>query len=335
MSPNEKGIIFVKIDYLLMYYLRLFIIIYFVLIFDAVYAQGGFTRPNDWKKYRKEVVFQVGASIFLGDLGGLNRIGTDFSPVDVEFVLTRPAISLGYRYKLAKNFNIHSSFNYLLVAGDDKLTTEKFRSNRNLNFKSNIFELAVRAEVSLFASQVGHRYGIKKTLKRRLKGKSNEIILFLGVGGFYYNPKGRNPATGKFEKLYPMHTEGQGLPGGPKQYKRISISIPMGIAWRMTLNKLWCIGLEYSYRKTFTDYIDDVSTTYYPDKVLFEDTYGPKALAFSDPNLGNIPNATAPNGDGTGAQRGDKEKDSYMSLQFTVGRFFPPKRRKTKLRSKF
>ena len=64
MSPNEKGIIFVKIDYLLMYYLRLFIIIYFVLIFDAVYAQGGFTRPNDWKKYRKEVVFQVGASIF-------------------------------------------------------------------------------------------------------------------------------------------------------------------------------------------------------------------------------------------------------------------------------
>jgi hypothetical protein len=51
--------------------------------------------------------------------------------------------------------------------------------------------------------------------------------------------------------------------------------------------------------------------------------------------LGNIPNASAPNGDGTGAQRGDKEKDSYMSLQFTVGRFLPPKRRKTKLRSKF
>jgi hypothetical protein len=317
-----------------MYQKLLFVSIIFLCYTVRLYSQN-FMRANDWKKYRKEVIFQAGVSEFLGDLGGLNKIGTDYSPVDLEFSLTRPAFSLAYRYKFAKNFNIHSSFNYLLVSGDDKLTTEQFRSNRNLNFKSNIFELAVRAEVSLFSSQVGHRYGIKKTLSRRHKGKSNEFIIFAGVGGFYYNPKGRNPATGKWEKLYPMHTEGQGLPGGPKQYKRISISIPMGLAWRMTLNKLWCIGLEYSFRKTFTDYIDDVSTTYYPDKTLFVDTYGTKSLAFSDPNLGNIPYATAPNGDGTGAQRGDKEKDSYMSLQFTVGRFFPPKRRKTKLRSKF
>ena len=312
----------------------LLIIIVFLSFVKESFSQGGFTRPNDWKKYRKELVVQAGVSEFLGDLGGLNRIGTDFSPVDLEFTLTRPALTLAYRYKFAKNFNIHSSFNYLLVAGDDKLTTEQFRNNRNLNFKSNIFELAVRAEVSLFASQVGHRYGIKKTLKRRHKGKSNEFILFAGVGGFWYNPKGRN-TSGKWENLYPLHTEGQGLPGGPKQYKRISVSIPMGIAWRMTLNKLWCIGLEYSYRKTFTDYIDDVSTTYYPDRVAQADAYGVKSLAYADPSLGNIPYATANNGDGTGAQRGDKEKDSYMSLQFTVGRFFPPKRRKTKLRSKF
>ncbi len=318
-----------------MYHRLLLISIFFVIFFQELYSQGGFTRPNDWKKYRKELVLQAGVSEFLGDLGGLNRIGTDFSPVDLEFTLTRPAFSLAYRYKFAKNFNIHSSFNYLLVAGDDKLTTEQFRNNRNLNFRSNIFELAVRAEVSFFASQVGHRYGIKKTLKRRHKGKSNEFILFAGVGGFWYNPKGRNPATGNYEKLYPLHTEGQGLAGGPKQYKRISISIPMGIAWRMTLNKLWCVGLEYSFRKTFTDYIDDVSTTYYYDKTAQVDAYGVKSLAFADPSLGNIPNATANNGDGTGAQRGDKEKDSYMSLQVTIGRFFPPKRRKTKLRSKF
>jgi hypothetical protein len=65
------------------------------------------------------------------------------------------------------------------------------------------------------------------------------------------------------------------------------------------------------------------------------DAYGIKSVAFSDPSKGDIPFATSPNGDGTGAQRGDKEKDSYMSLQVTIGRFFPPKRRKTRLRSKF
>jgi hypothetical protein len=313
-------------------------LIYFVLFFiffsNNLISQN-FERPNNWKKYRREVIFQVGATQFLGDLGGLNKTGTDFSPVDIEFGLTRPAISLAYRYKIARNFNIHSSFNYLLAAGDDKLTTEKFRNNRNLNFKANIFELAVRAEVSLFTSNVGHRYGIRKTRSSRYKGISNEFIGFIGVGGFYFNPKGKDPNTGKYEKLYPLHTEGQGLPGGPKQYKRISISLPVGIAWRITLNKLWCVGLEFNYRKTFTDYIDDVSTTYYHDRSAQLDAYGIKSVELSDPSKGDIPFATVPNGDGTGAQRGDKEKDAYMSLQVTVGRFFPPKRRKTRLRSKF
>ncbi len=55
----------------------------------------------------------------------------------------------------------------------------------------------------------------------------------------------------------------------------------------------------------------------------------------SDPSLGEIPTATANNADGTGAQRGDRQKDAYMSVQITVGRFFPPKRSKSKLRSKF
>lgn len=303
-------------------------------IFQDANAQN-FARPNDWKKFRRELTVQMGASGFLGDLGGLNKIGTDFSPVDIEFVLTRPAFSLDYRYKFAKNFNVHGSFNYLLVAGDDRLTTEPYRNNRNLNFKSNIFELAVRAELTLFKSKVGHRYGIKKTFSRRHKGGSNEFIFFVGVGGFYFNPKGKNPATGQWEKLYPLHTEGQGLPGGPKQYSRFALSIPMGIAYKRTINKLWCVGLEFNYRKTFTDYIDDVSTTYYPNRTAQLEAYGPKSVAFSDPSLGNIPSATANNGDGTGAQRGDKEKDTYMSVQVTVGRFFPPKRKKTRLRSKF
>lgn len=312
----------------------LYIFIFSTCFLQNIYSQN-FARPNDWKKYRREVIISVGASQFLGDLGGLNKIGTDYSPVDLEFTLTRPAVSLAYRYKFTKNFNVQSSFNYLLVSGDDKLTTEPYRNNRNLNFKSNIFELAVRAEVSLFKSKVGHRYGIKKTLMKRHKGGSNEFILFAGIGGFYFNPKGRNPNTGVWEKLYPLHTEGQGLPGGPKQYKRVAICIPMGVAYKKTINKLWCVGVEFCYRKTFTDYIDDVSTTYYPDRAAQAQAYGTKSVIMSDPSLGNIPTATSPNADGTGAQRGDKEKDSYMALQVTVGRFFPPKRKKTRLRSKF
>jgi hypothetical protein len=312
---------------------QLFFLGLFLFLLQSVFSQN-FSRVNDWKKYRKEVQVQVGASGFLGDLGGLDRIGTNFSPVDLELALTRPAISVAYRYKFSKFFNIHSSLNYLLVAGDDKLTKEQFRHNRNLNFKSNIFEAATRFEFSLYSSHVGHRYGIKKTLSRRHKGNSKEFIFFVGAGVFYFNPKGTN-AAGVNQQLYLLHTEGQGLDGGPKQYKRVAISIPMGVAYKVVINKLWSAGFEVNYRKTFTDYIDDVSGTYYPNKAVQLAAYGTKSLAFADPSLGDIPLATAPNGDGTGAQRGDLQKDAFLGVQVTVGRFFPPKRKKTRLRSKF
>src|ERR1700752_2581752 len=101
------------------------ILCFFTVLNNAV-AQN-FIRPNEWKKYRKEVYGSVGAAHFLGDLGGLNKIGTDYSPVDLEFTETRTAFQLGYRYKLAKWFNLSTQFNYLIVRGDDKLTKEPFR----------------------------------------------------------------------------------------------------------------------------------------------------------------------------------------------------------------
>jgi hypothetical protein len=306
--------------------------------FTAVTAiSQNFIRPNEWKKYRKEVYGGVGAANFLGDLGGLNKIGTDYSPVDMEFTETRTAFQLGYRYKIAKWFNLSTQFNYLIVRGDDKLTKEPYRQNRNLNFKSNIFELSGRLEFVYMANRVGHRYGIKRTLSRRMKNRSWDFTAFVGVGGFYFNPKGRN-TKGAWVKLRPLHTEGQGLDGGPKQYSNYSISIPMGVAYRIYFNRKVCVGLELNFRKTFTDYIDDVSGVYY-DKTEIQKAYGKDAAYFADPNLGLIPGQTSP-GDATSGNeaqiRGDsKQKDAYMSLQLTVGYIIKQKRGKTRLRSKF
>lgn len=314
---------------------RLLAIICFFTSVSAV--SQNFVRPNEWKKYRKEVYGGVGAANFLGDLGGMNRVGTNYSPVDLEFTETRTAFQLGYRYKLAKWFNISTQFNYLIVRGDDKLTQEPFRQNRNLNFKSNIFELSGRLEFVYMANRVGHRYGIKRTLSRRMKNRSWDFTGFIGVGGFYFNPKGRN-AKGQWVKLKPLHTEGQGLEGGPKQYSNYVVCIPMGLAYRIYFNRKVCVGIEANFRKTFTDYIDDVSGVYY-NKAEIQAAYGPEAAYFADPNLGQIPGQTTPADavNGKEAQvRGDsKHKDAYMSLQLTVGYIIKKKRGKTRLRSKF
>ena len=313
---------------------RFILFILGILLSNLTYSQG-FARPNAWKKLRKEVIIQIGGSGFLGDLGGRNKIGTDFSPADLEIALTRPAATAAFRYKFNKNINLHTSFNYLLLAGDDKLTSEVYRNNRNLNFKSNVFELATRLEFGISSFKRPGVYRLKKSsLSKINKRKAIELIGFVGIGAFYFNPKGKNPVSGKWEKLQPLHTEGQGLPGGPKQYKRISISIPVGIALHYIIDKYWSVGLELSYRKTFTDYIDDVHGTYY-DKTALMNAYGPTSVLMSDPSKGDIAGFSSPNADGSGAQRGDKDRDSFTSLQITVGRFFPPKHGRTKLRSKF
>jgi hypothetical protein len=300
---------------------------------NSLYSQA-LSRPNAWKKYRKELIFQVGGSGFLGDLGGRNSTGQDFSPVDLEFSKTRAALGLGYRYKLNKNVNWTSQFNFLSLAGDDKLTDEPFRNNRNLNFKSNIYELSTRIEFGISSIRRSGIYSLKKSLGSRSRSRAYELIGFIGVGAFYFNPKGLDPSNSQYVELQPLHTEGQGLANGPRQYKKVSVSIPVGVALHVILTKLWSVGLEFNYRTTFTDYIDDVSTKYY-DNTALANAYGPTSALMADPSKGDIAGASSPNADGTGAQRGDRNKDSFMSLQVTVGRFFPPKRSRTKLRSKF
>lgn len=303
-----------------------------LLVFAFNLKSQNFSRPGDWKKYRKEVFVSMGASNFLGDLGGLNKAGTHNSPVDLEFSQTRTAFGLAYRYKILRWLNVASKFNYLVVKGNDALTADPFRNNRNLNFKSNIFELSGRVEIGWMSNKVGNRYGIKRTLTRRMKGNNTSLFLFAGIGGFYYNPKGLGPNG--YVKLRPLHTEGQGLPGGPPQYSNYSICIPLGIYYKLILQKIWTIGFEFSYRKTFTDYIDDVSTRYY-NKDALAAAYGPLSAQMADPNKGNIPGATSPGGDGLAAQRGDIQKDSYISLELTVGYIFKQKRKRARLRSKF
>ncbi|MEO6304537.1 MAG: DUF6089 family protein [Bacteroidia bacterium] len=309
--------------------LFLLILSFFILVAEA----QNFTRPGDWKKFRKEIFITAGTANFLGDLGGRNQIGKDYSPADLNLSVTKTAFGLGYRYKVAQWCNLVAKFNYAIVKGDDALTQEPFRNNRNLNFKSNIFELAGRVEIGYSTSKSGNRYGIKRTLNRRMKSNSHSFYIFAGVGGFYYNPKGRM-ANGRYVKLMPLHTEGQGLAGGPKKYTNYSVCIPLGFFYKYTINKQWSVGLEFAWRKTFTDYIDDVGTSYY-DSTALATNFGPLSAIMADPNKHIISGATQPDAAGVAAQRGDRQKDSYVTLELTVGYIFKAKRKRARLRSKF
>jgi len=311
---------------------RPLILFLFYFITYAAMAQS-FMRPNEWKKYKRELFVSVGTSNFLGDLGGGKGAGKDYSPRDLNFNQSRTAFAIGGRYKLQRSVNVAGKFSFLNVRGDDAKAGDDFRKNRNLNFKSNIFELSARLEIGYQSTKRGgSRYGIRKNYGR-MKNITQNLYGFAGLGGFYFNPKGKTH-DGNWVALKPLHTEGQGLPGGSKQYSNFSICIPVGAYYKITLNKIWSFGIEFCYRKTFSDYIDDVGGSYY-DPAALTAAYGSQSAQMADPSLGMIPNATKPNGDGSPAQRGDLQKDSYMSLEITAGYIFKKQRRSARLRSKF
>src|SRR5436853_6939271 len=104
-----------------------------ILLLFALLMLPSVSEAQRWKRRRYEMSLGLGASNFLGDLGGANQIGTHYFR-DLEWSKTNLAAALGMRYKLGEYFAVNSHITYAQLAGDDKLTQETYRNYRNLNF---------------------------------------------------------------------------------------------------------------------------------------------------------------------------------------------------------
>ena len=98
-----------------------------------------------------------------------------------------------------------------------------------------------------------------------------------------------------------------------KKYSLWQFCIPIGFGFKYTIDAKWGIGIEYGMRKTFTDYIDDVSTTYFDNQTL-RDQNGDVAAALADRSDHSVPGRT-----GADEQRGDpRDLDAYMFAIFSI-----------------
>jgi hypothetical protein len=266
-------------------------------------AQG-----NRWKRFRYELVGGVGATNFLGELGGADQIGTDFYK-DLELKLTRPAVNIGMRYKITPQTAVKAGFTWGTVAGDDALTKDQFRSARSIHFRSHIIEFAAQYEFYLKKEQAGHRFRLRGIRGRKAHGLYP--YGFFGLSAFWFNPRAK-AQDGNWTSLKKLGTEGQYIAETRKPYSRISVAIPIGLGFKYKISRQLLVGAEYGKRKTFTDYIDDTSTTYWPNDVIESDR-GAAAAYLADPTQG------AWNGSAANQQRGDPtDNDSFMFLIVTV-----------------
>ena len=181
----------------------------------------------------------IGGSLYWGDLNAPD-IGSNLSNTNL-------AVQAMAKLNFSKYIAVKGNLLYGKLSGDDGKSFIEWQKQRNLDFSSTLIEFSLLGEYHIF----GYNFG-----------EENPISPYItaGLGAFYFNPTTK--LDGVTYKLQPLGTEGQGLSGYGSKYNRVSLAIPFGAGAKIKLNDQINISVDILARKTFTDYIDDVSTTY-------------------------------------------------------------------------
>ena len=230
---------------------------------------------NTSAQSRFEFGFTVGPSNFLGDLGGGKGKGQPFIK-DNMIPLTRLMAGAHVGYFVLPYLNFEMQFSIGRLEGADSLIKDKggfelARKERDQHFRSPLKEVYLAAK--FYPTTLLFDYD-PESFTSRLRP-----YFIAGIGMFSFNPQGQyiaNDGTKTWVDLRPLRTEGQGTPNHPnkEEYKLTEINIPYGFGIKYFLSPHASLSFELVNRKTFTDYIDDVSTSYI-DNNDFSTFFGP------------------------------------------------------------
>lgn len=210
-----------------------------------------------------EVGLTFGGSNYVGDINSSfnsnednaqwNQFESSFDFYNVNFMWGAVV-----RYNFNPRWVLNTSFSISKLEGQDSY----FGNPRNLSFYTDIKEFSSVIEFNFLDYQTGSR-------KHRIAP-----YIFVGLAGFHFNPKTDivNPISQELESIFlrDFNTEGQGLPGYQEVYSRYCLAIPFGLGIKFSASEYISIGLQWGFRKTFTDYIDDISTRYVDHGTMIE-----------------------------------------------------------------
>jgi Domain of unknown function (DUF6089) len=196
--------------------------------------------------------------------GGISNYEGDlqnkFFTLDQSYV----AFGAGGQYDLTRHLSVLANLSVGKVGASDIYNKPSLQA-RNLSFQSQILEANVLGEYTLIdLSQ--HRFS---------------PYAFIGIAVYHFNPYAYDTLSHKVF-LQPLSTEGEGLPQYPdrRPYSLTQLAIPFGGGIKLRVTDNVVLAYEIGFRKLFTDYLDDVSTTYVDENVLLA-ARGPEAIEMS------------------------------------------------------
>ena len=190
------------------------------------------------------VNFFGGIANYKGDLQYNPKSGKQISFKQPNF-----AAGIGVEYEILNKLYARFGVTLGKIGADDK--RQPGQQQRNLNFTSSMFDVMLGAEYFI------------------IDPYEHLVIpyVFAGAAYFHFNPY-TQIAPGQKVFLKPLSTEGEGFVDGRKPYNLSQFAIPFGGGIKLSLSDDVRVGVELSLRKTFTDYLDDVSTTYVDENLL-------------------------------------------------------------------
>ena len=272
--------------------IRTTLISVFLIVFTSGYSQN---RLNPRPYLSAHLL--LSSPIFLSDLGGIDFSSSN-APVEIDFGQVRYAFGSGIQYNLPRGVSFGLDAFYARVAADDAKTTSA-RRYRKLKVRTDIIETSLKLEYT-----VPHNKGV-------LRG----FYVNTGVGLCFFRPM--NELNGVWYKLRPLGTQGQFADPSQSPYDYYSLVIPFGFGKKILLKNGMTLALDLSLRKTFTDYLDDVSGEYYDAKQI-EGTNGELAAYFSNPSVVEPVDGVVKLGE-PGTLRGNSENnDNYFLFGFKL-----------------
>ncbi|OUJ73723.1 DUF6089 family protein [Hymenobacter crusticola] len=252
-------------------------------------------------------------------LNGLSYFG-DVTPNNgmsgLRLGSTRPGVALSVTQRFTERISARAALSYGRITGQDTKAIDdhdagaQMRYARNINFRNDLVELSATGVFDLIENWNDY-----------LRRPDFVPYVFAGVAVFHHNPKGlveggtvpEGLDQGSYLALQPLHTEGQNT-----GYRRTQFALPFGGGVRYRLNKDLDLGLEVGWRKTFTDYLDDVSGTY----TEVNNLASPEALYFGHDITRNDANSVALPGQARGnGQRHDWYMVTGVTVQYVVPQF--------------
>jgi opacity protein-like surface antigen len=236
-------------------------------------ALSATAQPAIPREYVETPGFSLGMNVGLADLWG--DVGTQ-GPIDHYINGTywdRPCFMGGLfiRYTPHPVWSARLAVNYGTLYATDQWNYDKAKKAksidedafqrylRNQDIRANVWEGTLMLELA----------PLRFNSESRAANKRLQPFLMAGVGAFHFQPQSSLPdlATGKSKwiDVHHLHLEGDGVtydeatPGFARKTNLWQVCVPVGAGLRWDLNEDMSLGIEYLYRFTTTDRLDNVS----------------------------------------------------------------------------